>query len=501
MPENETTPATPLPLDGLVDRFLRTGESNTLEFKRIVRDKLTRALESICAFANGEGGYLILGIEDAAKAVGHDRVYGVEERPANVDELKRLVRERITPTLAEAYFVDIPCTLRDGSPGNIVVVDVAKGIDVHSILGGGTWVRESLSNRQMTADEITRLRFDRGKITAESQLADVPFELLDTDSWRGYASQRKLSRPITDAMEHLGLAKRSADGSPRPTFAAVLLFAEQPAGLLAAKASVRVFHYKTEAVEHSPKPSLVKKPKSFSGPILSQINDSYAYVIDELAAGIQMGPLGFEIVQQYPVRVIKEAITNAVIHRDDSIPADIHVRIFPTRIDVESPGALPGNITVRNIQTVGSFTRNPLIVDNLREFPDPPNLDAGEGVRMMHHTMSESGLYPPLYRPRNLSGRDKLLVALSNEQRPSAWDQIRDYLLKNDKIGNAEVRTIMGTDDTLRASKTLRRLVNRGLLVVSNPDAAKQNRRYKLAGQEPVFSFSHLFGKDMGDQP
>ena len=78
------------------------------------------------------------------------------------------------------FFNYVGCTLRDGSQGSIAIIRIEKGSDVHSIVLDGTWKRLDKGNGQMSAEEITRLRFDRGKITAETQLADVSFELLDT---------------------------------------------------------------------------------------------------------------------------------------------------------------------------------------------------------------------------------------------------------------------------------------------------------------------------------
>jgi ATP-dependent DNA helicase RecG len=255
---------------------------------------------------------------------------------------------------------------------------------------------------------------------------------------------------------------------------------------LAAKAAVRVFHYKGERIEHSATPNLLKPPVTFSGSIVTQIQQATECMLRELATGVQMGGLGFEIVQKYPVRVIREAITNAVIHRDYSLPADVQVRLFADRIEVDSPGMFPGNITARNVGRAGSFNRNPLVVSNLREFPDPPNLDAGEGVRMMFQTMDCAGLYPPVYLTRATTGRDNVLVVLLNENRPSVWDQIRRYIDKTGSIGNAEVRRIMQTDNTLAAMRVLKDFVNRGLLVVANPSAAKKVRRYTSPEQEPT---------------
>ena len=95
---------------------------------------------------------------------------------------------------------------------------------------------------------------------------------------------------------------------------------------------------------------------------------------------------------------MKEAIVNAVIHRDYRLNRDIMVRVFDDRVVVESPGLLPGAITSANIQYARSKARNPLIAQNLREFAVPPNIDDGEGVRMMFGEMAAAKLYPPQYR-------------------------------------------------------------------------------------------------------
>lgn len=278
--------------------------------------------------------------------------------------------------------------------------------------------------------------------------------------------------------------------------AAVLLFAEEPSGLLNSKCSIRIFHYKGETITHKVETNLLRTPKSITGPLKMQIAAARDIVIDSLATGIQVGPLGFEIAQRYPVRVITETITNAVIHRDYRIAADIHIRLFANRIEVESPGVLPGGVTAYNIGVRGSYPRNRAVVDHLREFPQPPNLDAGEGVRMMFETMGQADLYPPIFLTRPEIAKEAVIVFLFNELRPGVWDQVYQYLLKNKDIGNADVRKILRTDDPVRTSKTIKKWVTLGLLVRSDPNAAKQNRRYRLPGVPLEQNlFSKLLGK------
>ena len=482
--------------DAFVSKLLELAESYTFDCKRL-RDKLSSTLETISALANSDGGIIALGLEDPEKGKGKDRVYGIQENPGNFDELRRLIQTRITePDKLPVQFSEVGCTLRDGSLGSIVLISISKSATIHSIVGDGTWIRLGKSNKELTAPEIRTLMFSRGSSSAEALLDPVDFELLDTDYWKLYAQQRRLTRPIQEALYHLGLAKKNVEGKLLPTRAAVLLFAENPAGLIGGKAEIRVFHYRGNRIETDPSTNLLRKPVSVSGPIIRQIQDGLDAVVTELASGIQMGPSGFEVVQMYPLRVLREAITNAVIHRDYNIKGDIHIRIFSDRIEVESPGLLIGPVTASNISRIGTHARNSLIVGNLREFPSPPNLDAGEGVRMMFGTMWTSGLYPPLFLTRPKVDRESVIVVLLNESRPTTWEQVSDFLDRNGTIGNQALRKILGTEDVLRASKLLREWVDRGLLEIANPSKGTRVRLYRKPNSVPeAVLFSSLGGK------
>ncbi len=484
------------PDDQLVDKLLGLSESLHYDCKRMI-GKTDKLLETVIAFANSEGGIIVLGIEDPAKATGRERVYGLEENMLNWDEFRRKLKSRITePEQLVCALQQIPCTLRDGTIGSIGLVRITKSRRVHSIVDNGTYVRLNQGNKEITATEINELSFARGAISVESQIAEVDFELLDTDHWKTYSQQRSITRPIDQALYTLGLAKKNADGNLRPTLAAVLLFADEPSGLLAAKCTIRVFHYVGPRVSTDPNTNLAKPPITIGGPIIQQIRNARLTVIRELGERIQYTDLGFEIVQRYPIRVITEAITNAVVHRDYRLPKDIMIRIFSDRIEVESPGLLVGPVTAANIGRIGTFPRNNLIVQNLREFPAAPNLDAGEGVRMMFGTMKQAGLYPPQYLTRPRIDQESVIAVLVNQNRPSVWEQVIAYLEKHGEIGNSQVRQLLGTEDTLTASKQLKIWVDQGVLIVKNPEAGRNVRRYGLPDSELPDFFSNLNGKE-----
>jgi ATP-dependent DNA helicase RecG len=169
--------------------------------------------------------------------------------------------------------------------------------------------------------------------------------------------------------------------------------------------------------------------------LIELIDTAVRDIGDELAEGVALASSGFETVHRIPIRVVKEAIVNAVIHRDYRLNRDIFVRIFDNRIEIESPGALPGTVTVANIGHVGSRTRNPLIARTLRDFPVRPNVDAGEGVRMMFDEMAQRSLYPPLYRESELAAGSVVTVVLMCDSKPPLWDAVSEWIDRNGPIG------------------------------------------------------------------
>ncbi len=138
-----------------------------------------------------------------------------------------------------------------------------------------------------------------------------------------------------------------------------------------------------------------------------------------------------------------------MIHRDYRLNRDIFVRVFDGRIEVESPGTFPSNITAGNIARAGSKARNPLIVQNLREFPEAPNIDAGEGVKMMFAEMAAAKLYPPQYRQNTDSAVESVTVTLRNLARPSMWNEVSDWIDRNGPINNSKLREISALDTWL----------------------------------------------------
>lgn len=449
----------------LLAAALERAEGRTLEFKRVSGKMVHKAMETVCAFANTEGGILILGVEDPDRASGADRMFGIEENAMAVDELRRKLLSHFQPPLPECEWLTTEALTRDRRKVEVILLRVPQSGAVHSITDDGTWLRLDKSNRPMSAAEVVELSYRRGVRSAESDIVDIAPALVDTPSWRSYATARGLSSgDFGDKLMRSGFAERR-NGSIALRRAAVLLFAEEPGALMATvgtRAEIRLFVYSGTQIESGATPNLRRTPRPFRGPLISLIHSATNALEDLLSEGLEPGR--FVAKHQYPMRVVKEAVVNAVIHRDYRINRDIFIRVFDNRIEVESPGGFPGNISPATIATSGSKARNPLIARALYDFPDPPNIDAGEGVRMMFSEMSAAGLYPPQYRTVPGAAGESVVVTLLNEQRPALWEEVTAWLAQHQEIANADLRRLSGID-TLRASKMLKDWVDRGLLV------------------------------------
>ena len=127
------------------------------------------------------------------------------------------------------------------------------------------------------------------------------------------------------------------------------------------------------------------------------------------------------------------------MHRDYSIATDIQIRIFDNRIEVESPGKLPGHVTTKNILDTQS-ARNPKIVRLINKFPNAPNKDVGEGLNTAFDAMAKLRLKAPEIKETENS----VLVIIKHEKLASPEELIVEYLQNHDSIKNGIGRAVTG---------------------------------------------------------
>jgi len=458
-------------------------ETQTIEFKRLHGDRIVnRIIETIVAMANTDGGVVVLGVNDPeeTKIKGFDRIFGIEENIQNFDALGREI-QRIIPPLASIWPPDKTLVKEVGK--TIALLFIPKAIDSFRSINNRVYIRLEKSNKLLTPQEVIKFAYAKGFEKADKELVEVDSNLLNTNEFK----QWKESRKIEDAdnklvLEKTGLARKSKDGILLPTRAAVLLFAEYPNDLMETKCTIRIFQYTGTIETMGETPNLIGTPKNINGPIVKQLKDAHEYVLTLLRSGIKI-PSGFTTQYQIPERAVKEAITNAIIHRDYYIKRDIEVKIFEDRVEIENPGLFPYNITTANIGRVrAEGYRNDLLVKHLREFPSPPNLDQSEGVRAMRSEMNTQNLYPPIFWTYpNL--QDAVRVVLLNEKVATEWEKVSFYLEQNKYITNEESRKITGIVQRDKMTQILKNWVKHGLLIqIVPPSRYVKGTKYRLPG-------------------
>ena len=174
--------------------------------------------------------------------------------------------------------------------------------------------------------------------------------------------------------------------------AGILLFHANPVAVIPRKCAVKIARYETR--EDDPERDHLAHQETIEGPCYQLIHETVDCV-RKIMSSVQFGQKDGLRHLDYPQEAIWETIVNAVIHRDYSISDDIQILIFNDRIEISSPGRLPGYVNVRNILEA-RYSRNPKIVRTLNRYKTPPNKDLGEGLNTTFQKMKEWGLKEPI---------------------------------------------------------------------------------------------------------
>lgn len=446
-----------------IDYLLSLPESQVFDCKRALI-KPSKIIETVCAFANTDGGIIALGMEDPKKAPKTERLLGIGEGADNVSDILNALDKEFEPPLfpVEKQYIDIINT--ENKKDQILLLVIKKGEDIHSLKNGDTFRRDGNKNHKMGASEITRLRYEKGSLKYEDERAvTAGLDDLNLEMLNKYKSDTNSQN--TEDWQFLkdnGLAARDNDKWVLHK-SAILLFGKNPAVTLRSKTSIKISHYYGKSRNYSGDPNFVMRPFTIEGCLLEQIQqamDYYRKVVRESPP--KLVGASFLPTILIPEWAFQEAVTNAVIHRNYFLEDDIQIRFFDDRIEIESPGAYPGYITPQNIRSE-RFARNPMLQRTLNRFNNAPNLDIGEGVDRIFKVMSDNNLYDPRYSLVS-EKPNSVLLTLYNMQKIEYWDTVSNYLDDNLTITNQETREITGIQDTPKVSRLLKKWVDDGLL-------------------------------------
>ncbi|TGD42758.1 hypothetical protein EEB11_13620 [Pseudotabrizicola sediminis] len=266
------------------------------------------------------------------------------------------------------------------------------------------------------------------------------------------------------------LRKQKLIVKEKATVAATLLFADEPQVSLP-KSGLKVYRYRTAEAEGT-RDALAFDPITVEGSIYELIKRGVSITKEKIQDVPKLGLEGLESVL-YPAEAIHEIVTNAVIHRDYSINDEVHVRIFDNRIEVFSPGKLPGYVTAENILKE-RFARNPKIVRIINKFPDAPNKDIGEGLNTAFEKMRALKLRDPKIQESDAG----VTVVLFHELLASPEEIVQNYLEENPEINNAKAREICREGSENKIKRLFERMIKSNL-IEKIPDRRGRSTAYR----------------------
>jgi ATP-dependent DNA helicase RecG len=428
------------------DALLAIEESHFIDLKgsAITPANLTKTASAFC---NTSGGEIFLGIEESVGLFGKQRKWsGLKDQEAGNAYFQ--VLEAMSP-LGNHYEAEFLAA--DGVPGLVLHLTFFKTQDILSASSGKVHVRRSAQNLPVDGDEaVERLKYDKGIKSFEDEVTTAPLSEINNS----VVLLDFLLEVVPTSEPEEWLSKQRVITGDRTTVAGVLLYSDMPQAVLPKRSAVKILRYQTK--EQGERDYLAFDPLTVEGPLYSLVYDSVEQCKKLIEDIKKLGPEGLEPVV-YPEEALHEVLTNALLHRDYSVAADVQVRIFDNRLEIESPGRLPGHVTVENI-TKTQFARNPKLVRLINKFKEPPNKDVGEGLRTTFEVMDKLRLRKPIIEERESS----VVVTLRHESLGSPEQLVMDYLANNPEITNSIGRELTGIKSENTMKQVFYRLRDRG---------------------------------------
>ena len=455
--------------DAQVANIMTTQENylNDIKAREIKPAKLS---ETISAFANAAGGDVYIGIgEDKAANL---RTWKGFDDPEQANDFFH--------TLFQAYpfgnHIKFEFLQNKNLPGLALHITVKKVKEIVKSSSGDVYVRVNAGKQKIdTPEKLKRLELDKGIITFENEWVEVPLPKIENSL--SILSFLINVIPTGEPLTYLNNQELVKEGHARVS--GVLLFCDEPAVFLPKRSSIKIARYKTKDDDIG-REFLDGNPITVEGDAYNLVYSAVTQTKKVIEGVKRLGEEGLEAVE-YPEEALHEVITNAVLHRDYSIVADVQIRVFDNRVEVESPGRLPGHVTTANILDSQS-ARNPALVRLINKFPNPPNKDLGEGLDTAFRAMETLRLKPPVILEKDAS----VLVVIRHESLGSPEELVMRYMENHEEITNTVAREITGIKSENSMKNVFLRLKARSMLepIPERKGSASAWRKPVVAAQD-----------------
>lgn len=357
------------------------GESYNVDFKVAVPQKVRDITEEVCSFANAAGGVVLVGIDD------HGVIKG-----ASIDNSKRSAIQdsigEISPALhCEMYPIEV-----EGK--EVWVIEVPAGRQIPYFFGGSVFVREGANSQKLTNVEEIRELFQQAEKIYYDSIPNKKYNLydnLDADIMKAFRREAHISNNVEYDQLLENIQAFTEEGDVKR--GAILFFAKHPENLFF-HAVVRCIQFKGTDKLH------IIDDKTFGGPLVFQYEQALNWIEDKLKVEYEIKGTGPRTEKwEMPLDVFREAIINALAHRDYyEQGAFTNVEIYDDRVEITNPGGLLP-LVAKNFGRK-SLSRNPFVFSlfmrmNLVEH-------VGSGIGRMKELMLEAGLPEPEYETEGM---------------------------------------------------------------------------------------------------
>lgn len=421
------------------EKLLSSVENQNFEKKSAsIQEKDLATVFSAFANSSVEGGLMVLGIDQYNNLAGINTV--------GQEKINKLIQtQRTFCPLARIEYKEIPATNNKGGEDRLLLFYVEFSPDkVIKLSSGEAYERIGDQTCEMSPEKIRQMEYDKREAIFEKELIPtLTIEQLNQnlmeDFIRKWIERDGLANKpsVEDLILMKGFGQKEQD-KIKINYAGVLLFYDKPDEFIPG-AKIRFFKYEGIKVETGTRSNIIKD-KFFEGPITKQIDQLAEMVKSQIRELSFLGADGkFKTVLEYPEFAWYEAAVNAVVHRAYNLKnANIFIRMFNDHMEVESPGNLPGIVTVENIYKE-NFPRNPTLMQGLLYLGYVKI--ASEGIDRMREEMINLGLSEPEFQDDKKAVLFKVILENNIEKRivKSELEDLKDL--------NKEVLKILNEDE------------------------------------------------------
>ena len=345
--------------------------------------------DTLCAFANADGGTVAIGISDKNR-----RIEGVDNYQGQLNDILRVPIDFCNPTVPVITEM-VDCVNSKGKPDHVLLMHIEASPQFHANQADEAFVRVGDKNKKLDFNDRLTLMYAKGvRYYEDEPVADATIDDLDLDFVSEYCKRIGYTKSPEEYVRENKKFVTMKDGKEQVSVAAILLFGKNPQ-LFFPRAYIRFIRYDgTEALVG--KDMNVIKDKIFEGRILEQVEQAVEFIKIQMKEKTYLGHDGiFVTEEEYNEFIRTEIVVNAATHRDYGIKGtDIQIKMFDDRLEVDSPGTFAGMVKKENIRYT-HFSRNPKIAAFLKDYGYVK--EYGEGVDRMCRELAAIGLPAPVF--------------------------------------------------------------------------------------------------------